>query len=590
MCGSSDPPATQQVNTTTTNVPEYLQYPIINNAARAEAVANRPYQAYGGQRVAGMDAGYGQATGIVNGLQTNGPLSYSGSNPTGGSDYVPTNFQQGSGYGQTSYTSAGFDGGQQYQQGSYSAPTYGGTQFQQGADYAGANLESRPDYSYNPYQGGTYGTGANYSGLGSYSNTPGAASYSPQEASLREYSQADVDRYMSPYLNNVVDAQVSRANTQFDRDMAVTRLQSARGGGYGDYGSRVTEAVLRSDHNRNVNDMVASSLQSGYRDATGLMQSWRDADLSRQGLSQADRQFGGQLNQSDRQFGRTSDLNDAQFASDLDFRKAQEMNNRTMSDAQFGANINSENSQFGARMGLDQAQELNRLREQQAQYGYTAGQNERQQLNQLRMQDAQYGAGFAADQAQFGANFGASERQFGTNTANDIANRRNDFNLNQNQFDANFRAGENQFGATLAQNERMALNELTAKERQYGHTMSQEERQQLNDLRMRDAQFGANYNMDAQNQRYNQQMGIAAATRDDADRNMRYEQAGLDTNYQNFMDSRDWDQNQIKFLTSVLYGAPGSVQNDYSNVYRNPLAQGIGSAAAIAALANGAGG
>lgn len=542
MCSPSAPSTTRQdVTTTTTNVPDYLQWPVQQNAARAEVVGNRPYEAYTGQRIAGYDPGFGQAQGIAQALQTGGPAGYNQVDPT-----------NGAGYNQTQYTQTNLN----------QAPGFTPTNFQRTQAYTPTaynptDLQEGSDYSYGEYQGGQYGGGNQYSRQGSYMNQPGAASYDPREATLREFSQEELDRYMSPYLDRVVDSQIDRANTQFDRDMAVTRLQQSRGGGYGDYGSRVTEAILRSDHNRNVNDMVASSLQQGYGQATNLMQGWRDADLQGQGISQADRQFGGQLNQSDRQFGRTSDLNDAQFGADYSLRQDQELNARNMAERQFGANLGAEQAQFGARFNQDRINELNAQRE---------------------------------NQAQFGADFASRENQFGANmAANDIA-QYNDL-----------MSRENQFGANLTADQVMRLNELRMQDsqfgaqfagdqNQFGYNAAQQERARIDDMRSREAQFGANFGLNARDQYYNQQMGIADFTNQEADRRMRYDQAGLDTQYQDFLESRDWDQNQISWLTSILYGTPGSVQQNYQNIYSNPLAQGLGAAAAVTGLMNGGGG
>lgn len=571
MCSSSQPTSTKQdVTTRTTTVPDYLQYPVQQNAARAEVVGNRPYEAYSGQRVANYDAGYGQSQGIAQALQTGGPQSYqAGSyNPTNfnaPTDFAQTNFQ-----GPTNFTPTNFQSAR-----SFTPTTYGGTNLQSGPAYTQSTYNPSAIDAGSDYAGGTYGAGAQYQGQQSYFDRPGAAGYNPQTATLREYSQEEVDKYMSPYLNNVVDAQVSRANTQFDRDMAVNRLQSSRGGGYGDYGSRVSEAIMRSDHNRNVNDMVASSLQQGYGQATNLMQGWRDADLSAQGLSQADRQFGGQLNQADRQFGVNSDLNNAQFAADYSLRQNQELNARNMSDRQFGATFNQ-----------DRVNQLNALREQQAQFGSdfasrenqfgaTMDANERARMNELRMNDAQFGAEFGASQNQFGYQAEAdqlarlnelrsSENQFGANLSADQASRLNEL-----------RSAENQFGANLTADQRMKLNEMAMEDNQFGANLG-----------MQDRQYGANFGLNARDQYYNQQMGIADSMRQEADNRMRYQQTGLDTQYQDFLESRDWDQNQISWLTSVLYGTPGSVTQDYNNIYSNPLAQGLGAAAAMYGLSN----
>lgn len=669
MGSSSKQPThtTQDVRTTTTSLPDYLQYPVMQNAARASVVGNRPYEAYTGQRVANLPQGYDTAMGIEAGLQAGGPqqygagpgyspVQYNGPNISGSGEYAaqgynPTQYNrtglaavapyEAGNYQGAQYRAPNFERGPAYNAAQYQdvnferGPTYGQTQYNQSA------FTRTPDYNYSGYQAGNYGAGQAYSGLGAYANTPGASSYAPTAATLREFTNEDVDKYMSPYLSRVVDAQMERANQQFDRDMAVTRLQAARGGGYGDYGARVTEAILRSDHNRNVNDMVAQSLQSGFRDATGLMQSWRDADLQRQGLSQADRQFGGTLNQGDRQFGRTSDLNDAQFRATFGLSRDQELNQRNQSDRQFGANINAQQAQFANAQALqrDQAlnqlglnrdqfaadfasgenqfaanlsqqerQELNRLMLDQRQFGTNTAvnqqqfaanlsQQERDTLNRLGLDSAQFGAQFDSGERQFGSTFGANERQFANDAQFRNAEMLNRMNLDDAQFAAQFAGQQNQFGAEFGAAERQyqmdnrfrnadMLNrygldnaqfaaQFAAGENQYGYGMNQEDRQ-----------FAAGYGLDARNQFYNQQMGIADAYRRDADTRAQFEQANLDTRYQDFLDSRDWDQNQISWLTSILYGTPERVNNNYQNIYQNPLAQGIGAAASIYGLAN----
>ena len=545
----------------------------MQNAARASVVGNRPYEQYNGQRVANFQPGYDQARGIAAGLQAGGPQSYTAQTVD------PTQFNQGpeydiSYYSRTAPSSASPYGASQYQDVNFERGSgYNPTQ------YNPSEFTRTGDYNFSNYQGGNYGAGQQYSGLGAYANSPGAASYTPREATLREYTQEDIDKYMSPYLSRVVDAQMERANQQFDRDMAVVRLQSARGGGYGDYGSRVTEAILRSDHNRNVNDMVASSLQSGFRDATGLMQSWRDADLQRQGMSQADRQYGAGLNQSDRQFGRTSDLNDAQFAATYGLNRDQELNQRYQSDRQFGAGLDAEQAKFANQQALSRDQYLNQLISDRDKFAADFASGENQFAANLSQQDRQELNRLMLDQRQFGSDFGARERQFASDADFRNTEMLNRMNMNDAQFAAQFDAAERQYGYGMSQDERMQLNNLRSQDRQFYSNLGQQDRQ-----------FAAGYGIDARNQFYNQQMGIADAFRRDADTRAQFEQANLDTRYNDFLESRDWDQNQISWLTSILYGTPERVNNNYQNVYQNPLAQGLGAAAALYGIGNGAGG
>jgi len=59
----------QQVNQTTTNIPEYAQPYFTDILQRAQAESNRPYQAYDGQRIAGFNANQTGVQNQVMGLQ-----------------------------------------------------------------------------------------------------------------------------------------------------------------------------------------------------------------------------------------------------------------------------------------------------------------------------------------------------------------------------------------------------------------------------------------------------------------------------------------------------------------------------------------
>jgi len=111
-------------------------------------------------------------------------------------------------------------------------------------------------------------------------------------------------------------------------------------------------------------------------------------------------------------------------------------------------------------------------------------------------------------------------------------------------------------------------------------------------------QFAADYGMRANDQRFQQGLGLASAygsladsesqrklaagsaMGDDASRRMAYQQSALDTQYSDFMQKQLWDQQQTSWLTNILYGNPESVQTTYGMQYSSPLAQGLGLVAA----------
>lgn len=72
MSGGSKAPShtTSTVTSTTANIPEWLKGPTLDVVGKAQALANRPYQAYEADRVAGTDAQQAQARSGIAGLQT----------------------------------------------------------------------------------------------------------------------------------------------------------------------------------------------------------------------------------------------------------------------------------------------------------------------------------------------------------------------------------------------------------------------------------------------------------------------------------------------------------------------------------------
>lgn len=107
-------------------------------------------------------------------------------------------------------------------------------------------------------------------------------------------------------------------------------------------------------------------------------------------------------------------------------------------------------------------------------------------------------------------------------------------------------------------------------------------------------QFNADFNNRAADTRFQQGLGLAqgyadladresarslsaaGALSDDAARRMAYQQAGLDTQYSDFRDKQLWDQQQVSWLTNILYGNPESVSSTYNTQYSSPLSQVAG--------------
>jgi hypothetical protein len=81
------------------------------------------------------------------------------------------------------------------------------------------------------------------------------------------FGQADADRYMSPYIQNVLNVQKQSAMRDYQRQLPMLQAQGAKFGAIG--GSRA--ALARSEGMRN----LQNSLQG--IDATGLQNAWQNA-------------------------------------------------------------------------------------------------------------------------------------------------------------------------------------------------------------------------------------------------------------------------------------------------------------------------
>lgn len=280
--GSSSPTTT---TTQTSNIPEYAAPYVLgdgtpNNlgllpqAAALTNINNNPYQAYGGQTTAGFSPLQNQAFG---------------------------NIQQMKPSSQTSQAT-GFAG------------------------LAGLGAQNIAG-SYNPGQIGYNGVGASYN--------PNSVGY--QQTGINNYNQGAVNQYMSPYTQDVINAQSNQAIRSYGQSLPQLASATAANGDLG--GSR--EALLQSQANQGLQSQLqgiqASGLQSGFANAQNQFNTQNQLGLQSQMANQgAGLQAQGQGLQS------------AQFGSNLGLQ-AQGMNQQAQLQAQ-GQGLQSQ--QFGSNLGL----------------------------------------------------------------------------------------------------------------------------------------------------------------------------------------------------------------------------------------------
>lgn len=97
-------------------------------------------------------------------------------------------------------------------------------------------------------------------------------------------STTNIDTYMNPYVQNVVDATQSQFNTQNTRQLNDVRAQAAKLGALGGSGQMVSEALTREAQMNAQNPVIAGLYSQGYNQALGAAQTDAARQLSAAGV------------------------------------------------------------------------------------------------------------------------------------------------------------------------------------------------------------------------------------------------------------------------------------------------------------------
>jgi hypothetical protein len=120
------------------------------------------------------------------------------------------------------------------------------------------NLQNFQVGEYNPYQGSQY----------QYGN---AAYFTPDAAGA----------YMSPYMQNVVDAQKQYAQLDFDRAQSGRDAAAVQAGAFGGSRGAVVNSLAQEDLARRMGEIQATGLQQSYQDAQSMFDRDRQAIMRR---------------------------------------------------------------------------------------------------------------------------------------------------------------------------------------------------------------------------------------------------------------------------------------------------------------------
>ena len=257
---SSGSAAPTETTVTNTDLPEYVQPYFERILQRGEAESNQPYTPYEGERLAYFSPDEMTAQGMTRGYAQSGtPQEYQIASqraamlggPYGSgyqADFLGNTYDAqgyGSGY-QAGLTGSGYQAGQQGE--GYQAQGY-----QPGYQAQGLQSGYQTQDNYSTYDPQLRGSQYQAAGVGQ--------SYQPLSY------EENIDRFMSPYQQNVTDIQKREATRQSEMMGDKTADAATMSGGLGGY----REAIMQSERERNLgtqlDDIQAKGSQAAFQSA-----------------------------------------------------------------------------------------------------------------------------------------------------------------------------------------------------------------------------------------------------------------------------------------------------------------------------------
>lgn len=174
---------------------------------------------------------------------------------------------------------------------------------------------------------------------GAQNTAAGLQGYQSGNISTGSIPEMDVDQYMNPYINNVLDVQKQRANQNFAEQRAGRDASAVAAGAFGGDRRFVQESLAQRDSNQQLQQIEAEGLAGAYDRATGLFTSDQSRSLQAQ-----------MANEDSRRLGSTLGLDAAKAGSDF----AQVGQNMELQRAEALSNVGAKTQQRD-QAGLDMA-------------------------------------------------------------------------------------------------------------------------------------------------------------------------------------------------------------------------------------------
>src|SRR5262245_1533809 len=376
-------------------------------------------------------------------------------------------------------------------------------------------------------------------------------------------------KYMDPYIQDVIDRQTRAAKEAFGEQLAQTQGSAAAAGAYGGTRQAVLETGMRRDLANQMGDITARGLEGAYQNAQQQYERDRAASMGtqqfnvEQGLraALANQQTGFATGQTN----LNALLSTQQLGSEQAMRAALANQQAAIVRGQSNQQALNQAQQIGLDYGLRAA-----LANQQADIGYAGMGMEAARANPSTGSQALQGNQTAGLQATVrGAELGQSDRQFGANLLQQRKIRQAELGMEGLRANQQAQIAGNQLGFSALENQYRGNLQAGLANQQAGQWAQQQEegsRQFGAHQWQQEQQCGANFRIQqqtpeqqARNQMYEQNLAAFQAQADAYGR-----VAGLDTQgYQNQLAA----QNMLSSAAQGQYGFDQAGINAAYNQY-----------------------
>ena len=277
--GGGGAPQAQQVTSTTSNLPEYARPYFENLMNRAQAESYREYTPYEGQRLAGFTPEQQQVQQQTMGLQTPGQFgaasnfaSAAGLGSLAASQYTPTSFNNQQ-IGQPNLLNY-----QMSSPGNVTTQNYSAPQMQAAQTGFSPTIQSYDMGPVSSIQTREYNAPTMQAAQTNFDAGKSLRDYQMDQPDM--FGQAQVNRYMSPYIQNVMDVQKREALTDAKKAQLAQNLGAVRQGSYG--GARQLLATTERERalGQQLGDIQARGLQSAFENSQQQFERDRTAGMS----------------------------------------------------------------------------------------------------------------------------------------------------------------------------------------------------------------------------------------------------------------------------------------------------------------------